>query len=128
MKRLIYLLAVPLIWSCQPQEQQKANLTYPETKKVDTTDVYFGTEVSDPYRWLEDDLSEETADWVSAQNEVTFAYLNQIDFRDKLKARLEELFDYERVSAPFEEGDYEYYYQNDGLQNQSVLYLSLIHI
>lgn len=122
MKKLTYLLVIPFLWFCQQKEQKSANLTYPETKKVDTIDVYFGTEVPDPYRWLENDLSDETAEWVKAQNEVTFAYLNQIDFRDKIKSRLEELFDYERVSAPFEEGDYEYYYQNDGLQNQSVLY------
>ena len=124
MKKLIYsfALAVALLWGCQPQEKQAANLNYPKTEKVDTADTYFGTEVADPYRWLEDDLSEKTANWVKEQNEVTFAYLNQIDFKDKIKSRLEQLFDYERVSAPFEEGDYEYYYQNNGLQNQSVLY------
>ena len=123
MKKPIYFLAVLLLWSCQTQEKSlQANLSYPETSKVDTVDIYFETEVPDPYRWLEDDLSEQTADWVKAQNKVTFSYLNQIDFRDKIKTRLEELFDYERVSAPFEEGEYEYFYQNDGLQNQSVLY------
>lgn len=122
MKKLTYLLAILLLWSCQPQEQQKANLTYPETKKVDTTDVYFGTEVPDPYRWLEDDNSEETASWVKAQNEVTDSYLSNIDFRDKVKSRLTALEDYEKVSAPFKRGDYYYFYKNDGLQNQSVLY------
>ncbi|MEM8939449.1 MAG: prolyl oligopeptidase family serine peptidase [Bacteroidota bacterium] len=117
------LLTAFLILACQNQEKYlKSNLIYPKTKKVDATDVYFNTVVSDPYRWLEDDLSGETANWVKLQNEVTFAYLDQIDFRDKIKERLEQLFDYERVSAPFEEGKYEYYYQNDGLQNQSVLY------
>jgi len=124
MKKLTYLSALLVLWSCQNSGNQGevSNLDYPETNKVDTVDTYFGTEVKDPYRWLEDDLSEETAGWVEAQNDVTYAYLNKIDFRDKIKSRLEELFDYERVSAPFEEGDYEYYYQNDGLQNQSVLY------
>lgn len=123
MKKLTYLLTILLLWSCEQSSKQEAvNLTYPTTAKVDTIDNYFGNEVPDPYRWLEDDLSEQTAEWVTAQNEVTFAYLDQIDFRDKIKERLEQLFDYERVSAPFEEGDYEYYYQNDGLQNQSVLY------
>ena len=123
MKSIYYLLAGLLLIACQPSEKKEAtNLTYPETKKVDTVDTYFGVDVPDPYRWLEDDLSDETAEWVKSQNEVTFAYLEQVDFRDKIKKRLEELFDYERVSAPFEEGDYEYYYQNDGLQNQSVLY------
>ncbi|MEO1255902.1 MAG: S9 family peptidase, partial [Bacteroidota bacterium] len=122
MKKIIYLVSISFLWACQTQEGQTSNLDYPETKKVDTVDVYFGTEVPDPYRWLEDDLSQETTNWVEQQNKVTFAYLNQIDFKDKIKSRLEELFDYERVSAPFEEGEYEYFYQNDGLQNQSVLY------
>ena len=122
MKKLTYLLAILLLWSCQPQEQKQTNLTYPETKKVDTTDVYFGTEVPDPYRWLEDDNSEETASWVKAQNEVTDSYLSNIDFRDKVKSRLTALEDYEKVSAPFKRGDYYYFYKNDGLQNQSVLY------
>ncbi len=124
MKKLSYvLLGTVLYTSCQQAEQQsQESLVYPTTSKVDTVDVYFETEVPDPYRWLEDDLSEETANWVGEQNEVTFAYLNQIDFRDKIKERLEKIFDYERVSAPSQEGAYEYYSQNDGLQNQSVLY------
>ncbi len=95
---------------------------YPVTKKVDTVDTYFGVEVPDPYRWLEDDRSDETAGWVKDQNEVTFAYLDNIPYREKLKKRLEELFDYERVYAPTTNGDYDYYYKNDGLQNQNVLY------
>ncbi|MBC6409974.1 MAG: S9 family peptidase [Ekhidna sp.] len=123
MKKLTYVFLGLILWSCRtPESPPQSELAYPQTKKVDTVDVYFETEVLDPYRWLEDDLSEETSDWVKKQNEVTFAYLDQIDFKDKLRNRLEELFDYKRVSAPFQEGDYEYYYQNDGLQNQSVLY------
>ncbi|NDJ00076.1 S9 family peptidase [Flavobacterium sp. LaA7.5] len=97
-------------------------LNYPETRKGNTVDTYFGTAVPDPYRWLEDDQSEETAAWVKAQNEVTFNYLEQIPFRESIKKRMEQLWNYERVSAPFKEGDYTYYYKNDGLQNQSVLY------
>ncbi|KAF2514497.1 S9 family peptidase [Flavobacterium salilacus subsp. salilacus] len=97
-------------------------LNYPETRKGNTVDTYFGTAVPDPYRWLEDDRSEETAAWVKAQNEVTFNYLEQIPFRESIKKRMEQLWNYERVSAPFKEGDYTYYYKNDGLQNQSVLY------
>ncbi|MDX5586332.1 MAG: prolyl oligopeptidase family serine peptidase, partial [Aureibaculum sp.] len=97
-------------------------LTYPETKKVDTVDTYFGTEVKDPYRWLEDDMSEETGDWVEAQNKVTFGYLDKIPYRSDLKNRLEKLWNYEKFSAPFKEGDYTYFYKNDGLQNQSVVY------
>lgn len=95
---------------------------YPTTKKVDTSTVYFGTTVNDPYRWLENDRSEETAVWVGAQNEVTFGYLQQIPFRDQLKSRMEKVWNYERISAPFTEGKYTYYYKNNGLQNQSVLY------
>ncbi|MEQ9405363.1 MAG: prolyl oligopeptidase family serine peptidase [Cyclobacteriaceae bacterium] len=123
MKKLTYILVLAILWSCQTSpEGPVANLTYPETKKVDTVDVYFNTEVPDPYRWLEDDRSEETADWVASQNKVTFAYLENISYRDKLKERLKELLDYERVNAPTRNGDYDYYYKNDGLQNQSVFY------
>ena len=108
---------------CQKEQGSKtAQLEYPATKRVDTVDVYFGKEVADPYRWLEDDLSEETAQWVKAQNEVTFGYLEKIPFREKLKSRLEELYDYQRVYAPAKHGKYEYFYKNDGLQNQNVLY------
>jgi prolyl oligopeptidase len=108
--------------SCNKQKEQTANMKYPETVKVDTVDNYFGEQVADPYRWLEDDTSKQTADWVKAQNEITFSYLKNIPYRDKIKKRLEELFNYERLSAPFKEGEYYYYYKNDGLQNQSVLY------
>lgn len=106
----------------QQQKELKEVIKYPEAKKVDTVDTYFGTEVPDPYRWLEDDNSEQTAQWVKDENQVTFAYLNNIPFRDKLKSRLEELFNYERVYAPTKHGDYYYFYKNDGLQNQNVLY------
>jgi prolyl oligopeptidase len=104
-------------------QQQKSNgIKYPQTKKGETVDLYFDTKVNDPYRWLEDDKSEETADWVKAQNEVTFDYLSQIPFRDALKERLEKLWNYEKIGAPFTEGNYTYYFKNNGLQNQSVLY------
>lgn len=95
---------------------------YPETKKGTVADTFFGTTVKDPYRWLEDDMSEETKDWVKRQNTTTNAYLDSIKFRDKIKARLTELWNYEKYGAPFKEGGYTYYYKNDGLQNQSVLY------
>lgn len=85
-------------------------------------DEYFGTKVEDPYRWLEDDYSERTKQWVKEQNEVTFSYLEKIPYREALRKRLEELWNYEKVSAPFKEGDYEYFFKNDGLQNQSVMY------
>ncbi|HEY8783907.1 MAG TPA: prolyl oligopeptidase family serine peptidase [Mucilaginibacter sp.] len=97
-------------------------LTYPATKKVDTADTYFGTVVPDPYRWLEDDRAADTKAWVKAENKVTQAYLSQIPYRDALRKRLEQLWNYEKYSAPFKEGKYTYFYKNDGLQSQSVLW------
>lgn len=97
-------------------------MNYPTTKKGDVVDNYFGIPVPDPYRWLEDDKSAETAEWVKKQNEFTFAYLSQIPYRNTIKEKLQKLWNYERIGAPFTEGDYTYYYKNDGLQNQSVLY------
>jgi prolyl oligopeptidase len=99
-----------------------AQIKYPQTKKTDKVDSYFETKISDPYRWLEDDRSTETADWVKAQNQLTFGYLTSIPFRNTIKERMEKLWNYEKVSAPFKEGKYTYYYKNNGLQNQSVLY------
>lgn len=129
MKKSAIILAVASSLSLHAQIKMHKNngststkTKYPETRKDKTVDTYFGNEVADPYRWLEDDLSEETAAWVTRQNKVTFSYLKQIPFRDAIKKRMEELWNYERVSAPFKEGDYTYYYKNDGLQNQSVLY------
>src|SRR5690606_26540207 len=85
-------------------------------------DTYFGEQIQDPYRWLEDDRSAETEAWIKAQNEVTFGYLHKIPFRNQIKERMEKIWNYEKVSAPFKEGKYTYYSKNDGLQNQSVLY------
>ncbi|OYU79876.1 MAG: S9 family peptidase [Flavobacterium sp. BFFFF1] len=95
---------------------------YPKTDKGSVTDTYFDTKVNDPYRWLEDDRSEKTAEWVQKENQVTFDYLAAIPFRNTIKARMEKLWNYEKISAPFKEGNYTYYYKNNGLQNQSVLY------
>jgi prolyl oligopeptidase len=107
--------------SCNPQKETTTSV-YPVTKKVDTIDTYHGVQVADPYRWLEDDRSEETAEWVKSQNEITFGYLDQIQYRDKLKKRLEEIWNYPKYSAPFKtEGRY-FFYKNNGLQNQFVLY------
>lgn len=99
-----------------------AQIKYPVTKKTDQLDDYFGTKVADPYRWLEDDNSEATKAWVVEQNTVTTAYLHAIPFRDRIKQRLEEMWNYAKYSSPFKEGKYYYFYKNDGLQNQSVLY------
>ncbi len=98
---------------------------YPLTEKSGHTDKYFDDIVNDPFRWLEDDLSLETKSWVQAQNRVTFDYLSQIKFRDKFKKELTEMWNYEKISAPFQEGKYTYFYKNDGLQAQSVLYRQL---
>ena len=97
-------------------------IQYPQTKKGETVDVYFDTKVNDPYRWLEDDKSAETGAWVKAQNEVTYGYLDKIPFRDELKKRMEKLWNYEKISAPYVEGKFTYYSKNNGLQNQSVVY------
>ena len=101
---------------------QTNSVTYPNTKKVDTVTNYFGTQVKDPYRWLEDDMSQQTAQWVEKQNKTTFDYLDNIPFREALKQRLTKLWNYEKVGAPFKEGEYSYFYKNDGLQNQYVIY------
>ena len=100
-----------------------APITYPESKKVQVVDTYFGTEVADPYRWLENDTTQEVAHWVAAQNEVTQAYLAQIPFRNQVKTRLTELANYEKIGTPFKKHGKYYYFRNDGLQNQSVLYV-----
>ena len=122
-KTLPGIFALAVLASCNDSKSEKEiSLNYPETKKVDTVTDYFGTEVKDPYRWLEDDRSEETEEWVKAQNEVTFDYLNSIPYKKELEERLSEIWNYEKISAPFEEGDYTYFYKNDGLQNQYVVY------
>ena len=112
----------PYISSAQHTSPPSTNMTYPQTKKTDVTDTYFGTTIKDPYRWLEDDRAADTKNWVDAQNRVTQNYLSAIPFRNEIKTRLEHLWNYEKYSAPFKEGDYTYFYKNDGLQNQYVLY------
>lgn len=118
MRNLIIILVIIMLFSCK--ENSKFN--YPETKKDDVTDNYFGKKVSDPYRWLENDVSQETKKWVDEQNKVTFDYLHKIPFRQKIINRLTKIYNYERYSIPFKEGGKYFYYKNDGLQNQSVLY------
>ena len=104
------------------QQMTIKTLPYPQTKKVDTVDTYFGTQVPDPYRWLEDDRADDTKAWVTAENKVTQNYISQIPYRDAIRQQLETLWNYEKYSAPFKEGKYTYFYKNDGLQSQSVLY------
>jgi len=108
--------------ACAVKDEQQASLKYPATQKVDTVDGYFGTQVPDPYRWLENDTAKATADWVTAQNEVTFGYLKNISFRDAVRKRLDEVQNYERISAPQKRGEYYYYSKNSGLQNHNVQY------
>jgi len=98
-------------------------LTYPETKRVDVVDDYFGTKVPDPYRWLEDDNAPEVTAWVEAENKVTFGYLNQIAYRQQIKERLTKLLNYPKYSAPTRRGEYFFFAKNDGLQNQNVQYI-----
>ncbi len=97
---------------------------YQKTKKIPVVDTYYGNEIIDNYRWLEDDLSKETGEWVDKQNQTTFNYLEKIPYREELKNRLKNLWDYEKVSAPFKHGQYTYVFKNSGLQNQRVLYRS----
>lgn len=121
-KKILFISIMALVialMGCEPQQK----FDYPETKKVDQVDVYFGDTVPDPYRWLENDTSKQTGEWVKAQNEVTFGYLEEIPFRKAIEERLTEIWDYPRVSAPFEEGGRYYIFKNDGLQNQDVAYV-----
>lgn len=124
MKKLIYtILICSSIMSCKNDQKKQNNLlNYPITSKKEVVDNYFNTDVRDPYRWLEDDRSKETESWVIDQNKTTFDYLGKIPFINDLKKRLEYLWNYEKFSAPFREGEYTYFYKNDGLQNQYVVY------
>lgn len=126
MKKTILLTLFPLItlMGCKDESKEKKDsmVDYPNTKKGETTDTYFGVDVKDPYRWLEDDRSSETEAWVKAENVATNNYLDKIPFRAALKERLSEIWNYEKVGSPFNEGDYTYFYKNNGLQNQNVLY------
>ena len=121
MKKVTLLLACGMI--AVNTLGQKAKMTYPITKKDKTVDTYFGIKVADPYRWLENDTTKETASWVKAQNKVTSSYLAKIPFRNKLKERLTNLANYEKIGAPFKKNGKYYFYKNNGLQNQSVLYV-----
>ncbi len=106
----------------QQVENPTIEVEYPKTTKSDHMDTYWGEQIADPYRWLEDDYSEETKSWVKAQNKVTFDYLKKIPFREAIRKRLEEVWNYEKISAPTVHGEYQYYSKNDGLQNQAILY------
>ena len=140
MKHLLSILTVSLLAACggEPKtetvsepnaitmtESAKMTVSYPQTAKGEVVDTYFEQKIADPYRWLEDDRSAETEAWVKAQNAVTFDYLAKIPYREQIKQKLAASWNYEKVSAPFKEGKYTYFYKNDGLQNQYVLYRQL---
>lgn len=118
---IIMLTGALFFASCTTQKMNNSH-NYPETKKVEHTDEYFGTKVEDPYRWLEDDMAEDTKDWVQREVAFTNNYLANIPFREELRSQLKDIWNYEKIGAPFKEGDFTYFYKNDGLQAQSVLY------
>lgn len=123
--KLFFLLSLGSIlvaMACKSTDTESKKLAYPETAKGDQVDTFYGEPLADPYRWLENDTADATEQWVAAQNKVTFGYLDKISWRPTLKKRLEALYNYEKISAPFFEGPYEYFYRNTGLQNHSVLY------
>lgn len=120
MYKLLFVSIIALVLGCTPKQ---AKIEYPMTKQTDTIDNYFGHEISDPFRWLEDDMSTETADWVAQQNLVTQNYLAQIPYRQKINQRITKIWDYPKISAPFKSGGHWFVLKNDGLQNQSVVYI-----
>ena len=124
MKQTILFAGVLTLFSCANEEKMNTEetLVYPETRKDSISDNYFGSDMADPYRWLEDDNAAETKSWVTAQNEVTNSYLEKIPYRTAIRERLTELFNYPRYSAPEKVGEYYFFYKNDGLQNQAVIY------
>jgi prolyl oligopeptidase len=122
-KNFLYPALLALAACSGEQPKETGGLIYPETRKVDTVTDYFGTKIADPYRWLEDDRSAETAEWVKKENAVTNDYLSKITFRDKIKKRLGEIWNFEKQTTPFKKGSYYFFYKNDGVQNQSVLYV-----
>ncbi len=126
MRITMTLAALALLAGCSNPQSMHDNtnepIEYPETRKTDVQDDYFGTVVNDPYRWLEDDRAEETEEWVKAQNATTQKYLTRIPYRDQIEKRLTQLFNYPRLSSPKRVGNHYFFYKNSGLQNQSVIY------
>ncbi len=121
---LTVIIMLAFLPACQKQGgESQGQLTYPVSKKIDLVDDYFGTKVEASYRWMEDDTSEEVKSWVEEQNVVTFGYLEKIPFREKIRQRLTEVYDYPKQSSPRRAGEYYFFNKNDGLQNQSVIYI-----
>ncbi|MBI3482888.1 MAG: S9 family peptidase, partial [Bacteroidetes bacterium] len=107
-------VALILLISCSKSPKVDQDFIYPKSDKGDVVDTLFGVVIADPYRWMENDTAQSTADWVKNQNEITLGFLKKIPYRDAIKKRLEELYNYERLTAPFKEGEYYYFYKNDG--------------
>ncbi|HEY9115606.1 MAG TPA: S9 family peptidase, partial [Bacteroidales bacterium] len=118
---LFTIISIVFMSSCK--EEKTCSYVYPAASKVDTVDVYFGHKVADPYRWLEDDNSAQTAEWVKAENEITFDYLSKIPFREDLKKKLTKIWNYPKYGVPFQKGGRLFYFKNDGVQNQYVFYM-----
>ncbi len=126
MKSILITAAIifPIVMmSCKNNTLVQEKINYPVTKKVAQTDTYFGTLVADPYRWLENDTSAETGEWVVAQNKITRDYLGKIPFHDQLHKRIESLWNFPKLTVPFKKGDWIFYRKNEGMQNQSVIYV-----
>ena len=125
-KIIVFCIGITLLMSCNSEmkkiEKNSMKLNYPETKKGETVDNYHGKDVKDEYRWLETDTADDVKKWVGEQNKVTQSYLSQIPYRDKIKERYAELFNYVKLSSPFKVGEYYFFSKNDGLQNQAVIY------
>jgi prolyl oligopeptidase len=121
----LYLVGIGMMSACGNSKMENKNITlkpYPESKRIDVVDEYHGVKVADPYQWLENDTAEDVVSWVKLQNEVTQDYLSQIPFREQFKQRLTQIWDYPKYGSPFKKGEYYYFFKNDGLQNQSILY------
>ena len=119
---LIFVLSFSIIFA-KGNKKSKENISYPITTKIAHTDTYFGTVVDDPYQWLEDDTCKATTDWVTAQNKVTFDYLDKIPYRSQIKERYKELYDYAKLDNPYVAGDYIFFEKKEGLQNQPIIYI-----
>src|SRR5690606_20446077 len=119
----VTLATATLAWSADLNARSNARFKYPETRSVDVVDDYHGTKIADPYRWLEDLDSPDTQAWVAGQNEVTFGYLNRLPNRNQIRQRLTQLWNYERFGLPVKRAGRYFYTRNDGLQNQSAVYV-----
>lgn len=121
-KLVLAIVAASTFVACKKQAPKEEKMAYPESKKVDSVFEYAGNKVADPYNWLEGDGTDEVTSWIEAQNNFTDAYLDSIPFKGKIYDRIKEIWDYPKYSSPFKKGDYYYFFKNDGLQNQSVVY------